>query len=997
MKSTMDLSEKGLETLIVNHLRNVNDFEEASNFDYDRKYALDLTRLFRFLKETQNEKLEALAIKDGSIEKENFLARLSNQILDKGTALLLRKGMKYKHLHFDLYMPLPSVYNERSKQMYSKNIFSVSRQLAYTEEVSKKALDMAVFINGLPIMTFELKNSYTHQNYRNAIEQYKNYRSSKEILFRFKKCFAHFAVCDSEVWMCSKLDDKKSIFLPFNKGNDGGAGNPVNPNGLKTDYLWKEILTKNILSIITERFVQIVDEVNSKTKNKKQKQIFPRYHQLYLVMNLLEDSKKDGVGKRYLIQHSAGSGKSNSIAWLAHQLTELRNDEDKKVFDSIIVVTDRVNLDKQIRNTIKQFMEVSSTVGWAKDSKTLRNLLEKGTAVIITIVHKFQFLLDTISSDLKTKKFAIIIDEAHSSQNGSLASKMNIVLSGTEEESEDIEDKIIALIAGKKMASNASYYAFTATPKNKTLELFGKPMTDYLGNPILNEDGTRSFTAHYTYTMKQAIEEGYILDVLKNYTTYSSYYKIIKTSEDDPEFDKKKSQKLLRTFVESNEYAISKKATVIVDHFHNVVCKKMGGLARAMVVAKDIKRAIEYYYAIDSEMKKRKSPYKAVIAFSGEKEYGGKILTESVINGFASNEIESKFKLDPYRILVVANKFQTGYDEPLLQTMYVDKILTDVKAVQTLSRLNRFYPGKSEVFVLDFANKSEDIAKAFDTYYKGTILSGETDINKLNDLTDRLDEFEIYNEESVNEFIEIFLKEDYRSKIDKIIDTCVEKFKELDLDDRIEFKSSAKSFVRTYNFLSVLMEDSKTYWEKLGIFLTNLLAKLPKVKTEDFSYELYSNIDLDSYRLQVKENKSIYLTNADSELKPLPVQTAVGIPVPDLDKLSNILDEFHKVWGSVEFTNTDRVIDDIKEIQEEVKEYEKYRNAIRGSDEQNAKDELSKIINEIISGRVTSNVEIYKAFHEEKKNYLNQSFNTWLIDLVFNATYDAIKKEVARQ
>lgn len=991
----MDLTEKGLETLIVDYLRDVNGFEEGNNFDYDRKYALDLKRLFKFLRETQNEKLEALGIKDGSIEKENFLARLSNQILDKGTASLLRKGMKYKHLHLDFYMPIPSVYNEKAKEMYSKNIFSVTRQLSYTEEISKKALDMVVFINGLPIMTFELKNSYTHQNYRNAIEQYKNDRSSKEILFRFKKCFAHFAVCDSEVWMCSKLDAKKSIFLPFNKGNDGGAGNPVNPTGLKTDYLWKEILTKNVLSIITERFVQIVEEVDSKTKTKKQKQIFPRYHQLYLVMNLLEDSKKDGVGHRYLIQHSAGSGKSNSIAWLAHQLTELRNDEDKKIFDSIIVVTDRVNLDKQIRNTIKQFMEVSSTVGWAKDSKTLKELLEQGKSVIITIVHKFQFLLDTISSDLKHKKFAIIIDEAHSSQNGSLASKMNIVLSGTEEESDDIEDKIVSLIEGKKMATNASYYAFTATPKNKTLELFGKPVVDSLGKPILNENGTRSFTAHYSYTMKQAIEEGYILDVLKNYTTYSSYYKIIKTSEDDPEFDKKKSQKLLRTFVESNEYAISKKAKVIVDHFHNVVCRKIGGLGRAMVVAKDIKRAIEYYYAIDSEMRKRKSPYKAVIAFSGEKEYDGKILTESVVNGFSSNEIESKFKVDPYRILVVANKFQTGYDEPLLQTMYVDKILTDVKAVQTLSRLNRFYPNKREVFVLDFANKSEDIAKSFDTYYKGTILSGETDINKLNDLTDTLDEFEIYNTETVNEFIEIFFKENARANIDIIIDKCVEKFKKLDLDDRIEFKSSAKSFVRTYNFLSVLMKDSNTYWEKLGIFLTNLLSKLPKVETEDFSYELYSNIDLNSYRLQVKENTSIYLTNDDSELKPVPVQTDVGIPVPELDKLSNILIEFHKVWGSVEFTDADRVMDDIKAIHAEVKQDESYKNAIKYSDEQNAKDEVSRIIAQIISERATSNLEMYKAFHGRMKNHLNQSFDSWLIDLVFNATYDEVKQEVA--
>ena len=991
----MDLTEKGFETLIVDYLRDVNEFEEGSNFDYNRKYAFDTVRLFRFLENTQKEKLEALGIKDGSIEKENFLSRLSNQVLDKGTATILRKGMKYKHLILEFYMPIPSAYNQKAKEMYAKNIFSVTRQLAYTEEITKKALDMVIFINGLPILTFELKNSYTHQNYQNAIEQYKNDRSANEILFRFKKCFAHFAVCDSEVWMCSKLEDKKSLFLPFNKGNNGGAGNPVNPNGIKTDYLWKEVLTKNTLSIIAERFIQIVEETDSKTKSKKQKQIFPRYHQLYLVMNLLKDTKRDGVGKRYLIQHSAGSGKSNSIAWLAHQLTELRNDEDKKIFDSVIVVTDRINLDKQIRNTIKQFMEVSSTVGWAKDSGTLKELLESGKSVIITIVHKFQFVLDSINGDLKDKNFAIIIDEAHSSQNGSLASKMNIVISGEEaENAEDIEDKIVALIKGKKMAKNASYYAFTATPKNKTLELFGKAITDKNGNALLNEDGTRKFEAHYLYTMKQAIEEGYILDVLKNYTTYSSFYRLVKTVEDDPEFDKKKSQKLLRSYVESNEFAIEQKAGVIVEHFHDVVCRKIGGQGRAMVVAKDIKRAIEYYYAIDKELKKRNSCYKAIIAFSGEKEYAGKILSESSINGFPSSEIESKFKIDPYRILVVANKFQTGYDEPLLQTMYVDKVLTDVKAVQTLSRLNRAYPSKQEVFVLDFANKSEDIEKAFNTYYKGTILSGETDINKLNDLTDTMEEFEIYNDDTVNEFVRLFLGNGSRIEIEKIIDTATQKFKEMELDDRIEFKSSAKSFVRTYNFLSVIMKENSSDWEKLNMFLTSLLAKLPKIETEDFSKELYSDIDLESYRLQVREEKTIYLANEDSEIDPLPVQTDVGIPVPEMDTLSSILEDFHKMWGSDIFTDDDRVVKDIKGIRDEVVNNREYINAAIDSDEQNAKDEVSKTLSSIISSKATSNLEMYEAFFGGKKNNANISFKDWLVDYIFNATYDTVRKNI---
>lgn len=989
----MDLSEKGFETLIVNYLKGHNTFEEGTNFDYSRKYAFDVTRLFRFLEGTQGDKLRELRINEGSIERENFLARLSSEVLNKGTCTILRQGLKHKHLHFDLYMPMPSHYNPEAQKRYGKNIFSITRQLAYTEEVSKKALDMVIFVNGLPIMTFELKNSYTHQTYRNAIEQYKNDRDSNELLFKFKKCFAHFAVCDSEVWMCSQLQDKQSVFLPFNKGSDGGAGNPVVYGGIKTNYLWKEVLTKSVLSMLIERFVQVTEMVDSKTNKKKQKQIFPRYHQLFLVRHLLEDSKHDGVGHRYLIQHSAGSGKSNSIAWLAHQLAELRDDSGVKIFDSIIVVTDRINLDKQIRNTIKQFMEVSSTIGWASDSQSLKTHLESGKSVIITIVHKFQFLLDTISHDLKDKKFAIIIDEAHSSQNGSLASKMNIVLSGAEEEGGSVEDKIIALMQGKRLAKNASYYAFTATPKNKTLELFGKPLTGDNGEPLTREDGTRKFKPHYLYTMRQAIEEGYILDVLKNYTTYKSYYKLVKTVTSDPEFDKKKADKVLRAYVESNEFAIAQKAKVIVHHFHEVVKRQIGGLGRAMVVTKDIARAIEYFYAIQEEMERIQSPFKPMIAFSGEKEYKGEIVTEGSINGFPSGEIETKFKLDPYRILVVANKFQTGYDEPLLQTMYVDKILADVKAVQTLSRLNRAYPGKQEVFVLDFANESEAIMKAFDTYYTGTMLSGETDINKLNDLADTLSDLEVYSKANLDEFIRLFFSDEDRTSIESIIDNSVINFKGLELDDQIEFKSCAKNFVRTYNFLSVLMENSNVEWEKLNIFLTSLLGKLPIIEDDDNIRDLCSNVSLDSYRLQIRETKNLLLTNAVVELNPVPVQVDVGIPVPEMDSLSNILNDFHKKWGHFEFTDEDKIVQNIQAISATVSKDEGYLNAVLYSDRQNAKDEVSKQIAKIVANNARDNIEMYKAFHNDVKDNLNQSFKEWLIDTIFNGTYESIKQE----
>ena len=988
-----NMKENGFETLIVRYLVDNNHYEEGLNSEYNKSYAIDEGRLFRFLNDTQYKKMQELRIEESEIEKKKFLDRLSRKLSDDGVINIIRKGVKYKNHTLDFYMVQPSDGNVEAAKSYNKNIFSVTRQLRYSGDYGKLALDLCIFLNGLPIITMELKNQYTKQNYSDAIKQYKTDRTPDELLFQFKRCIVHFAVDDNEVHMCTELKRDKSFFLPFNKGNNNGAGNPNNPNGIKTDYLWKDILAKDCLANILENYVQITEEKDEDTGHKSYKQIFPRYHQLSVVTSLLADAKKDGPGHRYLIQHSAGSGKSNSIAWLAHQLVTLQKDK-KDVFDTIIAVTDRINLDKQIRDTIKQFMQVSSTVGWAKDAATLKNLMDEGKKIIITIVHKFQFILDAISADYKNKNFAIIIDEAHSSQNGSLAAKMNIVVSGNVYDDDDaFEDKLNKLIEGKKMASNASYFAFTATPKNKTLEMFGEKMFDEHGNPIMNEDGTQKAKPHYVYTMKQAIEEKFILDVLRYYTTYNSYYHIVKTVESDPLFDKKQAQRMLRYYVETQKIAVKEKAGIIVEHFHTEVRHKIKGQGRAMVVANSIKRAIEYYMAISKLLEERKSPYKAMVAFSGDYTYEGVSYNEAKLNGFPSSQIEKTFRKDPYRLLIVANKFQTGYDEPLLHTMYVDKGLSDIKAVQTLSRLNRCHSDKNDVFVLDFQNDAADIKVAFDKYYKTTILSGETDANKLNDLVDEMEPLEVYDDEEVTSVAELYLNNADRTEIDSIIDKCVERYKELEFEEQIDFKSSAKTFVRTYNFLSAILPYGSMEWEKLSIFLSFLISKLPKPDDGNID-EITEDVELESYRLIAQDTISIKLEDEDSEIDAVPVKTDVGIPVPELDTLSNIIATFHDIWGNCEWTDEDRIKKQIADLPDIVAQDEFYQNAMKYSDAQNARDESDRATKEAIFKSVTSGMELYNAFQDDVRNKNNQSFQKWLLDFVFTMTYKPENKKV---
>ena len=983
-----DTSEKGLETLICRALTGTDCLPGAGiaesgapygaylpgfPADYDRDYCVDLAHLSAFLRATQPETAAALDLDNSSPTRRKFLARLQGEISKRGVIDVLRHGIKHGAHHIDLFFGTPSAENEKAAARYAQNRFSLTRQLRYSRDETRRALDLALFINGLPVFTFELKNSLTKQTVADAVRQYRRDRNPGEKLFEFGRCVAHFAVDDAEVKFCTRLTGKSSWFLPFNKGWHDGAGNPPNPLGIKTDYLWREILMPDSLTNILENYAQIIREKDAKTGKKRAKQIFPRFHQLDVVRKLLEHAEAHGTGHRYLIQHSAGSGKSNSIAWLAHQLIGLQND-GAPVFDSIIVVTDRRILDKQIRDTIKQFAQVSATVGHAEHSKNLREFIESGKKIIISTVQKFPFILDEIGSRHGGRTFAIIIDEAHSSQGGKTASAMNQALSDPED---TVNDALERRMQAQKMLNNASYFAFTATPKNKTLELFG--------TPVPQPDGTVKHRPFHSYTMKQAIQEGFILDVLANYTPVNSYYKLVKTVAEDPEFDAKRAQKKLRRFVEGHEYAIRLKAEIMVDHFHRHTAHKIGGQARAMVICSGVARAIEYFHAIRAYLTERKSPYRAIVAFSGEHDYGGKKVTEATLNEFPSAQIADKIREDPFRILVVADKFQTGYDEPLLHTMYVDKMLSGVKAVQTLSRLNRAHPQKRDTFVLDFVNDADTIRAAFEPYYRTTILAEETDPNKLHDLKADLDGHQIYTDEQIDRLVEQYLGGADRDRLDPVLDSCVALYKsELDEDGQVDFKGKAKAFVRTYNFLATVLPFTDAGWEKLSIFLTFLIPKLPTPVEEDLSRGILEAIDMDSYRLEMQATQAIRLADADAEIDPVPAAGGGFKPEPEIDRLSHILQAFNEMFGNIEFGDEDRVKRLItEEIPARVAADEAYQNARKNSDKQNARIEHDKALGRVMTAIVNDDVELFKQFMD------NPAFRRWLADAVFAQTYQS--------
>ena len=1000
---TTDTSEKGLETLIMRHMTGADGlgvtpnsvaerqpayggtgYTAGSPQDYDRAHALDVAQLFAFLRATQPVAFTKLALTDPNDPKDinrlKLLARLSAEIGKRGVIDVLRKGVEHGPLHFDLFYGTPSVGNATAEKLHNENRFSITRQLAYSMDETRRALDLGLFINGLPSATFELKNSLTKQTVLDAVAQYKRDRDQRERLFEFGRCVVHFAVDDSEVRMCTELRGKSSWFLPFNKGYNDGAGNAPNPQGLKTDYLWKEVLTPAGLTNILENYAQVVEEKDARTGKKKRKQVWPRYHQLHLVRQVLDDVRAHGAGRRYLIQHSAGSGKSNSIAWLAHQLIGLKR-ADREIFDSVIVVTDRRLLDDQIQTTIKQFMQVGATVGHAERSGDLRKFIEQGKKIIVSTVQKFPFILDEIATE-GGKTFAIVIDEAHSSQGGKTSAAMSQALGdqqandGDGPDPEDtVNEALEKRMAARKMLANASYFAFTATPKNKTLEMFGEAL-------VPDAEGKVKHQPFHTYTMKQAIEEGFILDVLKSYTPVDSYYKLVAKTEADPEFDTRKAKKKLRRYVEGHDHAIRLKAEIMVDHFHEQVLavSKIDGQARAMVVTSGIERAIQYFHAFKAYLVERKSPYQAVVAFSGEHDYGGAKVSEASLNGFASNDIAGKIQADPYRFLICADKFQTGYDEPLLHTMYVDKPLSGIKAVQTLSRLNRAHPQKHDCFVLDFQNNSENVTLAFQDYYRTTLLAEETDPNKLHDLKAALDNAQVYAPEQVRQVVDLFLEGAARDKLDPILDACVAVYKDrLDEDGQVDFKGKGKVFCRTYAFLSSVLPYSNVEWEKLSILINLLLPKLPAPKEEDLAKGILEAIDMDSYRVEKKAAIKIALADKDAEIDPPPMVAGGHKPETELDRLSNILKSFNEQFGTM-FTDTDRIAMRIRnEIAPKVADDAAYQNAKQNTPH-TARLAHDQALGKVMQLLLKDDTQVYKQFVE------NESFRRFVADMVYGIT-----------
>jgi len=1022
-----DTSEKAFQKLIVKALVRDNGFEESVSNDFDREFCINKDQLMTFLENTQVANFNYIQQKG----ERSFLVRLDKQITDKGIIEVFRKGIKYFDKTVYLFYPEPnSSFNQKDLAKYRDNIFSVTEELVYTDS-NQNRLDLTLFVNGFPVITMELKNAFTHQAVQNAMKQYMYDRSPKDKIFNMGRCMVHFAADTTQVYMTGALAHKNTAFFPFNKGqNEGkpyapfGAGNPINPKGQKTTYLWEEILTKSSIANIIEKFATLLEEKNPETGKVNRIQIFPRYHQLTAVRSILSDTKEKGIGQRYLIQHSAGSGKSNSITWLALQLVSLYDKQNTlPLFDSVVVVTDRKVLDEQLRKNIKAFAQVKKMVesitGEAKDIKALdpteesfsktshmRLALANNKKIITCTVQTFPFVLKAVQ-DLAQKKVAFIIDEAHSSQSGDAAASMNALfadlnsedLPRDEEGNVSTEDLLNYLIDGRRMLTNASYYAFTATPKNKTLETFGAEQ------PFKDEHGEmhNRYLPFHTYSMKQAIEEEFILDVLKNYTTWKSFYKVKKEAEAAEEtlFETKRANKKIRAYVEGHDMAITEKARIMIDHFNTHVRMRIENKAKAMVVCKSIESAIKYKDAFDVYLKEINSPYKAIVAFSGKKKHSktGVEVTEEKMNAFADgvNNIPQQFKKDEFRFLIVANKFQTGFDQPLLHTMYVDKQLADVQAVQTLSRLNRAKkPMKRETFVLDFFNEVEDIKEAFLPYYTTTILSQETDPNKLNDLQEALDAVQIYDEDILLEFFEDYYNpQTGRDVIDRIIDQTNRNFNEdLIQDQQIEFKGNAKSFVRTYAYLSRIMDGSNAYWEMLWLFLKHLIPHLD-IEEDEVSENILEVIDMDSYRTSRQiEMTNIALEDREGYVDPIPVQMGGGKSESEFETLEAIVKSFNQRFGDIDWgegidaKEAENIL--TKEIPERLEANIDGLEAIKNSDKSNARDESNNLVREIMLDLMLTNTGIFKKYSDDPT--FQSRYQEFIFDMLWSKTKGEMRK-----
>ncbi len=909
--------------------------------------------------------------------KASLFQRLTTEVRQRGTLEVMRKGIKVLGCHFRLtYFRPANTLNTALQQLYEANIFSVVRQLHYSEQ-NTNSLDMVLFLNGLPIFSVELKNDFSGQTVEDAIKQYKTQRDPTEPLFAYGRCLAHFAVDPDLVYVTTQLTREKTVFLPFNQGKNFGAGNPANWQGFATAYLWEQIWARDSVLELLQYFIHAFEEEDDKGKKSAEKRIiFPRYHQLDSVRRLLADTRAKGAGQRYLIQHSAGSGKSNTLTWLAHRLSVLQDEHDRLIFDSVIIISDRRILDRQLQRIVRQFEQTLGVVeNIDQNSQQLKEALEKGKKIVVTTLQKFPVIVDQIAS-LAGKKFAVIIDEAHSSQTGEDTGSMRKVLTAlslqeaeAEEggEQEDHEDRVAADMRSRGPVPNASFFAFTATPKPKTLELFGIPL------------GDDKYAAFSLYTMRQAIEEGFILDVLQNYTTYKAYWSLLKKIETDPHYERRKAQALLRAFVERHEQTIAQKVALMVEHFHDQVAWRIDGKAKAMIVTPSRLHAVRYCQQVRRYLEQHGYHYKVLVAFSGKVQDGAISYDEAGMNGgIPESKTAETFKRDEYRILIVANKFQTGFDQPLLHTMYVDKKLGGVNAVQTLSRLNRMYPGKEETMVLDFANEAEHIQKSFQPYYERVLLSQSTDPNLLYDLQTELSGFDLYTENEVQHFAQLYFQpktEQYA--LQAALAPVVERYNDAPEQDRYDFRRKLTSYVNLYAFLSQIVTFVDTDLTALYYFSRFLVRKLP-VKRDHLPLEIQQNIALESYRVQQTSEGQIVLERGTYEVDPIMSKEGYLLLQEELEPLSKIIEELNTHFGT-NFSDDDKLC--IREIEERLARDPALEMSIQVNPRENARLSFDHFVNDLLQDMVDGHFKFYKQVNDDPafaKTFLDWLFQRYL-------------------
>lgn len=959
-------NENRFETHIEKSLTKDDKYTSRLYTEYDRIHCVLKEDLIGFIKDTQEKEYQKLFSQFDTSTDKQLVKVLNDSTSKRGIVDVLRKGINTRGCSFDLvYFQPKSGLNPEHEVLYSKNRFVVVRQLHYSNK-NENSIDMVLFLNGIPIITMELKNQLTGQNIYNSEKQYKEDRSPLgEPLLQFKRCLVHFCVDNDKVSMTTRLSGLKTRFLPYNKGIE----NPPVKDDYKTEYLWNDILKPDSLLDIIENFVLVSvesEKVWSKKHNKVIEEksevlIFPRYHQLDVIRKMRSKVKEEGIGHNYLIQHTTGSGKSYSIGWLSHTLTSLyrTKGDTKRMFDTILVITDRKVLDKQLQNTLKQLEQTSGVVNPIDvNSQQLKEYLEKGKDIIVTTIQKFPFISETISQ-LKGHTFAVVIDEVHSSQSGETSKHLKKSLSQemiVDDEGEvDYEEMIRKEIESRGKQEHISFFGFTGTPKNKTLELFGRK----------NDDG--HFIPFHSYSMKQSIHERFTLDVLAHYTTYKRYFKVHQSGNEDKELPEGKVMNLLVDYVDSHDVTIQQKVSIILDQFVSHTSKKINGQGRGMVVVRSRKHCVLFFQEMVRQMKERGLSYSCLVAFSGSVPLHGKDYTEGSLNkenGMEGKDIPSGLKDPRFRVLIVSNKFQTGFDEPLIHSMFVDKKLSGVQCVQTLSRLNRTKKGKTDTFVLDFVNDTENIVESFQPFYTSTLLTGETEPDKLYDLQYQIESFNLFTDEQVDRFCKEFYKEtETDEKLQPIIEEVVDSWKSLeDEDQKMDFKSKIQSFTRLYSYISQIMNFTEIQWEKLYVFLRYVNKKLPKGETERI--DLSDAVDLDSLRIQMMGESNLSLEDKAGELYPIGEDGSGMVNEPEYDLLSEIIKRINEVYG-IELSEEDKV--DLQHVTERMRQNPDLDSVMTGNNtEYDKKDFFKKVMKDEVSEYYGDRLDFYKKVMDSK-------------------------------